>query len=71
MPWYKVLAEAVKTWPFVQIAAINCADAYNVKICRANDIPTVPKLKVKKLYIKEIFFKSIFHVMQHHFLMDK
>nr|CAD2207106.1 unnamed protein product [Meloidogyne enterolobii] len=45
MPWYKVLAEAVKTWPFVQVAAINCADAYNVKICRANDIPTVPKLK--------------------------
>ncbi|CAK5082767.1 unnamed protein product [Meloidogyne enterolobii] len=45
MPWYKVLAGAVKTWPFVQVAAINCADAYNVKICRANDIPTVPKLK--------------------------
>ncbi|KAL3067834.1 hypothetical protein niasHS_016800 [Heterodera schachtii] len=44
-PYFKVLSESIKSWPFVQVAAINCADAYNVKICKANDIPTVPKLK--------------------------
>ncbi|KAI3413317.1 hypothetical protein GPALN_010814 [Globodera pallida] len=44
-PFFKVLSESIKSWPFVQVAAINCADAYNVKICKANDIPTVPKLK--------------------------
>uniref|UniRef100_A0A914H3W3 Sulfhydryl oxidase n=1 Tax=Globodera rostochiensis TaxID=31243 RepID=A0A914H3W3_GLORO len=44
-PFFKVLSKSIKSWPFVQVAAINCADAYNVKICKANDISTVPKLK--------------------------
>lgn len=45
VPFYKQLADTVQHWPFVQVAVINCADAYNAKICHANNIPTVPKLK--------------------------
>lgn len=43
---YREFANSVSNWkPIVYVAAINCADSFNINVCRGNDIVNFPTIK--------------------------
>ncbi|XP_038650922.1 sulfhydryl oxidase 1 isoform X1 [Scyliorhinus canicula] len=55
-PVWKALANDIKEWkPAVDLAAINCANLKNAKICRRFGVSSYPTVKVFKAFSKPFF----------------
>ncbi|XP_067846836.1 sulfhydryl oxidase 1 [Heptranchias perlo] len=58
-PLWKSLASDIKEWkPALSLAAVNCANSKNAKMCRNFEVSTYPTIKFFKAFSKP-FFKGV------------